>query len=128
MMKASDKLRIDKYLWCIRVFKTRTAASKACEKGRVKTGAVPVKASKPVFPGEEYEIRTETRKWVIRVESLIDHRVSYQEAVKHYTDLTPEEEKDRIAFQAAVFHTGKRPSRIGRPTKKDRRDLEDFIE
>ena len=127
-MKSSDKLRIDKYLWCIRVFKTRTAASTACEKGRVKTGGVPVKASKTVNPGEEYEVRTEARKWIIRVESLIDHRVAYTEALKHYTDLTPEEEKDRIAFQAAVFHTGKRPSRIGRPTKKDRRDLEDFMD
>ena len=127
-MKPIDKLRLDKYLWCIRVFKTRTAAATACEKGRVKTGGVAVKASKAVNPGEEYEIRTETRKWAIRVESLIDHRVAYAEAVKHYTDLTPVEEKERLAFQAAVFHTGKRPSRIGRPTKKDRRDLEDFME
>ena len=127
-MKPPDKLRIDKYLWCIRVFKTRTAASTACEKGRVKTGGAPVKASKTVNPGEEYEVRTETRKWVIRVESLIDHRVAYTEAVKHYNDLTPEEEKDRIAFQAAIFHTGKRPSRIGRPTKKNRRDLDGFID
>jgi ribosome-associated heat shock protein Hsp15 len=127
-MKPADKLRIDKYLWCIRIFKTRTAASTACEKGRVKTGGSPVKASRAVIPGEEYEVKTETRKWVIRVESLIDHRVAYAEAVKHYTDLTPEEERERIAFQAAVFHTGKRPSRIGRPTKKDRRDLEGFME
>jgi ribosome-associated heat shock protein Hsp15 len=127
-MKQTEKLRIDKYLWCIRVFKTRTAAATACEKGRVKTGGAAVKASKQVNPGEEYEVRTETRKWVIRVESLIDHRVAYQEAVKHYTDITPLEEQERIAFQAAVFHTGKRPSRIGRPTKKDRRDLEGFME
>lgn len=127
-MKPGDKLRIDKYLWCIRIFKTRTAASTACEKGRVKSGGATVKASRAVNPGEEYEVKTETRKWVIRVESLIDHRVAYAEAVKHYTDLTPAEERERIAFQAASFHTGKRPSRIGRPTKKDRRDLEDFME
>lgn len=127
-MKPADRLRIDKYLWCIRVFKTRTAASTACEKGRVKTVGVAVKASRAVSPGEEYEVKTETRKWVIRVESLIDHRVAFTEAVKHYTDLTPAEEMDRIAFQAAVFHTGKRPSRIGRPTKKDRRDLEGYME
>lgn len=127
-MKNTEKVRIDKYLWCIRLFKTRTAASTACEKGRVKSGGVPVKASKAVNPGEEYEVRTETRKWVIRVDAVLDHRVAYTEAVKHYTDLTPEEERDRIAFQAAVFHTGKRPSRIGRPTKKDRRDLEDFMD
>jgi ribosome-associated heat shock protein Hsp15 len=89
---------------------------------------VAVKASKAVAPGDEYEVKTETRKWVIRVESLIDHRVAYSEAVKHYSDLTPAEEQERLAFQAAVFHTGKRPSRIGRPTKKDRRDLDGFME
>jgi ribosome-associated heat shock protein Hsp15 len=127
-MKSNDKLRIDKYLWCIRLFKTRSSAATACEKGRVKLGGVPVKASKAVHPGEEYEVKTETRRWVIRVESLIDHRVAYAEAVKHYTDLTPVEEKERLAFQAAVFHTGKRPSRIGRPTKKDRRDLDGFLD
>lgn len=127
-MKPVEKLRIDKYLWAIRIFKTRTAASTACEKGRVRSGGAPVKASRGVNPGEEYEVRTETRKWVIRVESLIANRVAYSEAVKHYTDLTPAEEREGIAFQAAVFHTGKRQSRIGRPTKKDRRDLGGFVD
>ena len=58
---------------------------------------------------------------------LLDHRVQYSEAITYYTDITPPEELDRIKFQAAVFHTGKRMSKQGRPTKKDKRDLDDFM-
>jgi ribosome-associated heat shock protein Hsp15 len=53
-----------------------------------------------------------------KVTALLDHRVQYSEAIKYYTDITPPEELDRIKFQAAVFHTGKRLSKVGRPTKK----------
>ncbi len=127
-MPAAEKLRLDKYLWAIRLFKTRSAASDACEKGRVKLEGQSVKPSRAVKTGDVYDLKTETRRWVVRVESLLDHRVAYSEAVKHYTDLTPEEERERIAFQAAVFHTGKRQSKIGRPTKKDRRELDGFME
>jgi len=79
-----------------------------------------------VVIGDEYEIRAEKRKWVIRVAGILDHRVQFAEAVKYYVDLTPEEEKQRLAYQAAAFFTGKRQSKVGRPTKKQRRDLEDF--
>ncbi|MFK5036955.1 hypothetical protein ACI4BF_27730, partial [Klebsiella pneumoniae] len=58
----------------------------------------------------------------------LDTRVQYSEAIKYYIDITPEEELDRIKFVAASFHTGKRLSKQGRPTKKDLRDLKDFLE
>ena len=122
-----EKLRLDKYLWAIRIFKTRSQASDACEKGKVKMQGTAVKAAKNVAVGDEYEIKAENRKWVIRVLSLLDHRVQFSEAVKHYTDLTPAEELQRLAYQAAAFYTGKRQSKIGRPTKKQRRELDDFI-
>jgi len=54
--------------------------------------------------------------------------VAYNEAIKYYLDITPEEEMQRIQYQAASFHTGKRRSRIGRPTKKVRRDLDSFLD
>jgi ribosome-associated heat shock protein Hsp15 len=57
---------------------------------------------------------------------LLFSRVKYEEATKYYLDITPAEELERIQFQAASFFTGKRPSKIGRPTKKDRRDLDNF--
>ncbi len=121
-----EKIRLDKYLWSIRLFKTRSIASEAIDKGRVKMGGVAVKASRAVAIGDEYEVRTEARKWVIRVADLLSKRVQYSEAIKYYEDLTPEEELERISFQAASFHTGKRLSKVGRPTKKDRRDMDNF--
>jgi ribosome-associated heat shock protein Hsp15 len=121
-----DKVRIDKYLWSIRIFKTRALASTACEQGRVKLMGVSVKASKHIHIGEEYEIRAEGRKWVIKVTALLDKRLKYIEAVNYYTDNTPAEELERLKYEASAFYTGKRISKIGRPTKKDRRDLDEF--
>jgi ribosome-associated heat shock protein Hsp15 len=128
MKEAKDKLRLDKYLWAIRVFKTRSAAAEACEKGRVKSGGDAQKASHAVKTGEVFDVRTESRKWVIRVTGLLDHRVQFGEAIKYYEDLTPPEERERLEFQAAVFYSGKRQTKIGRPTKKDRRELDDFMD
>jgi len=128
MAETKEKLRIDKYLWAIRLFKTRTQAAEACDKGKVKMKGNPVKASKAVNVGEEYEVKTEARKWIIKVTGLLHNRVQYSEAIKYYIDLTPAEEIERLQYQASAFHTGKRLSKIGRPTKKQRRDLNDFTE
>jgi len=123
-----EKLRRDKYLWSIRLFKTRTAASAACEKGRVKMNEESIKASRGVKMGDIFEVKAEEKKWIIKVTGLLPSRVQYSEAVKYYEDLTPPEEVERIAYQSASFFSGKRPSKIGRPTKKERRDLGDFLE
>ncbi len=128
MSEQKEKLRIDKYLWAIRIFKTRSLAAEACDKGRVRLHGDPVKASKMVVVGDEYEIRTEAKKWQIKVISLLVNRVQFSEAIRHYIDLTPPEDPDVIKAQAASFHTGKRLSKIGRPTKKERRNLDDFTE
>ena len=122
-----EKLRLDKYLWSIRLFKTRTAASAACEKGRVKMNEESIKASRGVKMGDIFEVKAEEKKWIIKVTGLLPSRVQYSEAVKYYEDLTPPEEVERIAYQSASFFSGKRPSKIGRPTKKERRDLGDFL-
>jgi ribosome-associated heat shock protein Hsp15 len=84
-----EKLRIDKYLWAIRLFKTRTLAASACDSGKVKCNGVSVKASKQVSAGEEYEVKTEAKRWRIRVTGLLHSRVKYEEAIKHYIDITP---------------------------------------
>lgn len=127
MSEIKEKLRIDKYLWSIRLFKTRSQAGDACSKGKVKMGGTPVKASRIVSLGDEYEVKTETKRWVVKVTGLLDHRVQYTEAIKFYIDITPAEELDRVKFEAATYQTGKRLSKIGRPTKKQRRDLGDFL-
>lgn len=123
-----EKLRIDKYLWAIRLFKTRSQAADACDKSKVKLQGVNVKASKTVSVGDEYEVKTEAKRWLIKVTGLLDHRVQYSEAITFYSDITPPEELDRIQFQAAVFNTGKRLSKQGRPTKRDKRDIDGFMD
>ena len=127
MSEVKEKIRLDKYLWCIRIFKTRTLAATACDQGKVKLNGESVKAAKHVSIGDEYEIKTESRRWKIKVTGLLDHRVQHAEAIKHYLDITPPEEIERLQHQASSFHTGKRLSKIGRPTKKQRRDLDDFV-
>lgn len=126
-MKIVEKVRIDKFLWSIRVFKTRSLASTACEDGKVRWNENLIKASKNVSVGEIYEIRGKDRKWVIKVKQLIENRVAFSEAQLCYEDLTPEEDKHIDKVQVASFYTGKRLSKIGRPTKRDRRDLDDLL-
>ena len=127
-MSSKEKLRLDKYLWSIRLFKTRTAAAAACDTGKVKFEGVQAKAAKNISIGDEYEIKTEAKRWRIKVTGLLHNRVAYSEAINYYIDITPEEELQRLQFQAASFHTGKRLSKVGRPTKKQRRDLDEFFE
>ena len=109
----TEKIRLDKYLWSIRLFKTRSLASDACEKGKVKYQGTSAKASRNVNINDEYEVKTEAKKWLIKVTGIISNRVQYSEAINHYIDITPAEEIERIQFQAASFHTGKRLSKVG---------------
>lgn len=122
-----EKLRLDKYLWAIRLFKTRKLAVESIEKNKVKFNDMPVKPSKQVHIGDKYTIRTEQRRWIIEVTGLLHNRVAYSEAIKHYNDLTPPEEKMENNYQAASFYTGKRLSKVGRPTKKQQRDIDNFL-
>jgi len=126
-VEAKEKLRVDKYLWSIRLFKTRSQAADACDNGKVKLQGTNVKASKPVNIGDVFDVKTEGRKWVIRVTGLLEKRAAYPEAIKHYEDITPPEDLDVVKFQAASFQTGKRLSKVGRPTKRDLRDIRGFM-
>ena len=125
-MAEKEKLRLDKYLWSIRLFKTRTLAATACDTGKVKFDGSQAKASRNVSIGDEYEVKTEAKRWRIKVTGLLEKRVAATEATKNYIDITPEGEIQRLQYQAASFHTGKRQSKVGRPTKKERRDLDEF--
>lgn len=127
-MSEKEKLRLDKYLWSIRIFKTRSLAADACNNGKVKWKGSNVKPSKTVNVGEQYEIRTEAKKWLIEVTCLLHSRVQFSEAIKYYVDLTPEEDKQKVQTAAFVFNTGKRKSKKGRPTKKEKRNLDQFLE
>ena len=127
-MNEKDKLRIDKYLWAIRIFKTRSLAADACNNGKVKYKGANIKASKAVNAGDQFEIKTEAKKWLIEVSGLLHNRVQFSDAIKFYIDLTPEEQKEKIQNASFVFNTGKRKSKKGRPTKKEKRNLDEFFE
>jgi ribosome-associated heat shock protein Hsp15 len=126
-VEAKEKLRVDKYLWAIRLFKTRSQAADACDNGKVKLQGTNIKASKSVNIGDVFDVKAEGRKWVIRVTGLLEKRAAYPEAIKNYEDITPPEELDVVKFQAASFQTGKRLSKVGRPTKRDLRDIRGFM-
>lgn len=126
-VSTTEKLRLDKYLWSIRLFKSRALATEACDKGKVKQNGTQVKPSKQVHFNDEYEVKTEEKRWKVKVTGLLHKRVQYTEAIKYYLDITPTEEIDRLRYQGSSFHTGKRQSKIGRPTKKQRRDLGEFL-
>jgi len=123
---SEEKLRLDKYLWAIRIFKTRTQAASAIDDGKVKMNGAAVKASRTVALGDRYDIKTPARKWTIEVTGLLHNRVGYEEAIKHYADLTSEEDR-QYQRNTSSFYTGKRLSKTGRPTKKQRRDLDDLM-
>lgn len=122
-----EKVRVDKYLWAIRMFKTRSIATSACDEGKVKLHGANVKPAKNVNIGDIYDIRIEGRKRTIEVTGLIEKRVAYEEAVKHYIDLTTEEDQEHNKRLGTSFYTGKRLSKTGRPSKKQRRDLGDLL-
>jgi ribosome-associated heat shock protein Hsp15 len=123
-----EKLRIDKYLWAIRVFKTRSQAADACNSGKVKCKGDNCKPARAVNILDEYDIKTEHRKWIIQVAGLLHTRKAYSEAINFYIDKTPADELAASKPIASSFNTGKRLSKIGRPTKKEKRDLDDFME
>lgn len=123
-----NKVRLDKYLWAIRVFKTRTLATSAIDEGKVRWNGASVKPSRIVGLGDRYEIKTPARKWLIEITGLLGNRVGYEDSLKYYVDLTPEEDKVQTKSQSPSFYTGKRLSKTGRPTKKQRRDLGSYFE
>jgi len=126
-MAESDKLRIDKYLWSIRAFKTRSVATEACKAGRVKFNGQNLKPSHVVKIGEVYTVQKGIERKVIKVTGLLERRVDAKTAVNFYEDLTPVEETH--AYKS-VFHAPSlsRDRGAGRPTKKDRRDIDDLQE
>ena len=126
-MGGIEKLRIDKYLWAIRAFKTRSVSTEACKAVRVKLNGQNLKASHIVKIAEVYTVQKGSDKKVIEVTGLLERRVDAKTAVNFYKDITPLE--DTIAYKS-MFHTSNlsRDKGAGRPTKKDRREIDDLQE
>ena len=120
-------MRIDKYLWCIRVFKTRSIATDDCKKGQVKIEETSVKPSKEVFGNELITVRKNQINYKFKVLDIPDNRLGAKLVNLYRQDITPEEEfqKNELLKFAKDYY---RKKGTGRPTKKDRRDIEDFTE
>lgn len=116
-------VRIDKYLWSIRQYKTRSKASEACRKGKIHINQEEVKPSKDVKVGDEVTIRVKSMHKTIRVTGLIEKRVSAALAAEHFEDLTPPEEYEKLKKMNEI-NSEWRDKGAGRPTKKERRQIE----
>ena len=126
-MKSVEKsVRIDKYLWAVRVYKTRSLASEACRKGRVTIDEMPAKPSRMVKAGEEIQVKKMPIVYSYRILDPIEKRVGAKIVDNHVKNITPEEELHKLELQDD-FYT-KRDRGAGRPTKKERRLLDDLRE
>ncbi len=118
-----NKIRIDKWLWAVRIFKTRSIARTACTKGKIKINGKSVKPSYNITVKTIIDIRKRYINHRYEVIDLIDKRVNAKLVKKYLNDLTPEEEiiKNKINFSLSTFRT---KNMKGRPTKKDRRQMD----
>lgn len=126
-MSALTKVRIDKWLWATRWFKTRSLATEACQSGKIKVEGANVKPAFQLQIGHQLTITKNHVRHVVKVDALIEKRVGAPEAQKCYTDLTPPEELEKL-HPSFFLNFEIRDKGAGRPTKKERRDIEKFKE
>ena len=117
-------VRIDKYLWAVRLYKTRTLATEACKKGRVSMDDMPAKPSRTVTAGDVIQVRKMPVVYSYRVKDPIEKRVGAKIVDQYVEDITPQEELQKLEMQDDFFV--KRDRGAGRPTKKERRLLDDI--
>lgn len=125
-METASGVRIDKWLWAVRLYKTRTAAAEACRGGHVEIVGVKVKPAREVRVGETIITRMGEITRTTKVLGLVQRRVGAQMAKELAEDLTPASEYAKMR-EANFNPVLLRPKGMGRPTKKDRRDLEQFF-
>ena len=122
-MPASVDIRIDKFLWAVRLYKTRSQASEERRKGRISVNGIAVKPSRDISPGEVVTVKKLPVIYTYEVLQPIENRVSASLVENYIRDITPEEEKNKLVV-ARNTGFGIRPRGLGRPTKKDRRSLD----
>lgn len=120
-------MRIDKYLWCIRYYKTRTLATTACKKGQVRVNNEIVKASREIYAQDTIELRKNQINYKLKVNDIPESRVGSKLVDIYRTDITPKaqfEAQELLKYSKDYY----RKKGVGRPTKKDRRDIDDFTD
>ena len=119
----AEETRIDKYLWAIRVFKTRSDATDACKGGKVRVNGADIKPSKNVRTGDVISVRKGAVTYTYRVIAVIDKRQGAKLVPQYAENITPEEELAKLKAQVETFFL-KRDRGSGRPTKKERRQMD----
>lgn len=120
-------MRVDKYLWCIRYYKTRSIATEAVKKGHVSVNGQQAKASRDVFAGDKITLRKDQINYVISVLGVPDNRVGAKLVDMYRKDETPAEAFEHLEMlKLAKEHY--RAKGDGRPTKKDRRDIDEYLD
>ncbi len=120
------KVRVDKWLWAVRIFKSRTLANNACKNGKVRMDGVPLKPSSTVKVGDRLEVRKNNFNLQFEIVKLIQKRVSATLAAPCYIDHTSEAELNK--FKSWFYNKASeyREKGTGRPTKKERREIDEF--
>ncbi len=123
----ADSVRIDKWLWAVRIYKTRSQATEACKKGQVSVNNLPVKASRVIHVGEVLQVRKAPITRHFKILALTEKRMGAKLVPDFLEDVTPAEEIELLEMQKNM-RWSVRDKGTGRPTKKDRRDLDDFFD
>ncbi len=123
----AEDVRVDKWLWAVRIYKTRSQASEACRKGHVSIGNLPVKPSRAVHPGDVVKVRKSPVVRSFKILGLAEKRMSAKLTADFFEDVTPAEEIEIQEMQKNMRWIT-RDRGTGRPTKKDRRELDDFFD
>jgi ribosome-associated heat shock protein Hsp15 len=119
--------RLDKYVWCVRLAKTRSQSTEAVIKGKVKLNYTAAKPAKEVKLGDEIQIIRHTAVFSYRVIQLLNKRIGAKLVSDFILDVTPSEETEKLKMYQAA-QSNYRHNGTGKPTKKDRRDLDDFVD
>ena len=122
-----EKIRIDKWLWAVRIFKTRSLAATACDKAKITVGDQHVKASRAIKVGDKLTVRQGAFRMQFEVLQLTENRLPAKDVSDFCKDITPPEEVEKIKMHSFEIRPyGQRGE--GRPTKKDRRELDEFTD
>ena len=122
-----NEVRIDKWLWAMRIFKTRTVATEACKKGRVLMGGVAVKPSRTIKEGDIISVRKPPVTYSFRVKALTQNRLGAKLVPDYMENITPKSELDLLDVVRISGFIDRRKG-LGRPTKREGRDLAEFTE
>lgn len=122
-----DSTRVDKYLWAIRAFKTRTDATEACKGGRVTIGNADAKPSKEVKEGDVITVRKGAIRYTFKVLAPLEKRVGAKDVERYALNLTPESELNKMRAPVETILV-QREKGSGRPTKRDRRKMDELYE